>query len=167
MGVPSKDERMMISSDEVRLELAGEDRIAESKLLGYPALKAKYEQVVENIVWGRRDPSGNRPGTGDPTSSKAIKLMSCREIKDWLDVVEAVMRIIGYRKRVLLEIRQQHLPQSTGGRPGWVSHVIEEMGKRIYPADGKKILPQDRYVRRLWQEIVSLTVRVAKLKRVL
>ena len=136
---------------------------ATQKLLGYVDMKHDYERAVLGVVFdGRTDNQGIRAGKSDPTAFKGIRLAEqTGDMLAWINACEALMSTCGQKKRWLIGLRQEHVPESGGGRPGWLEYCQEEMLERY------GVRASQRTLKEWWYDVVTTMVMIGLRKGIL
>ena len=157
--------KMATDCKEIREQIKKDNKTASMWLLHYRERKRDHEERRREIAAGtKREHDENVGGgrasePGRPTEAMALALEAhdnCNNAR-WLLAVEDVMRIIGQKKRLLIELRQEcrFYIGPDGGRPGWIAPVQQ----RFSEVTGW--CPAERTVQDMWYDAIALTVRVA------
>lgn len=103
-------------------------RTAADRLLNFKYMKEEYERIARDVAYtGRAENGGIRAGVSDPTASMAMRLdKRAGDMIKWIGACEAVFEMYGDKKRFFINVRMGHVPESNGGRPGWVVHAQKE-----------------------------------------
>lgn len=152
--------------NDILSELREDNQIVSSWLIYYRERKRNLELMREEILERTQQPGSYRVSSStisDPTYQRGEELerKTAQDMK-WLETVDMVKRMLGTKKLLLLELRQEEAEnpttQNKRGRPGWVIWVqcrwAEEYAKITgNPADVCWIT--DGIIRNMWSDIVS------------
>lgn len=116
-------------------------------------IESGKKSVDENVGGGRSSMPGN------PTQAIVMALAvhdDCNSAR-WIRAVEDVMRIVGPKKRQLIELRQEcrFYIGPDGGRPGWIAPVQQRFGEIT------GWCPAEQTLKTLWADVVNLMILVA------
>lgn len=152
--------------DDLSSELREDNQLVSSWLIYYRERKRNVELEREDILYRTQQPGSDRVSSStisDPTYQRGEELER-KTAQDmlWLDTVEMVYRMVGPKKQLLLQLRQEEAEnpttQSKRGRPGWVIWVQSRWAERYasmtgYPPDVCWL--SDGMVRNMWSDIVA------------
>lgn len=149
--------------DNLAIDIEGYKKKAAGKLLNLQHMKDEHQRIAFDVAYSaNKDNQGIRAGLSDPTASMAIRLdQRAGDLIHWISACEIVYSMCGDKKRFLINTRLEHIPESSGGRPGWVQHAQEEF-QREY---GYR--PNPVTLKKMWYEIVDTLVIVAMAKKIL
>ena len=150
---------------EIREQIRKDNKTASMWLIHYRERKRDHEERRREIAAGtKRDYDENVGGgrasePGRPTEAMALALERCdtSNAAKWLRVVEDVLRIVGPRKRQLIELRQEcrFYISPNGGRSGWIAPVQQRFGEVT------GWIPSEQIIKNYWNDIIATAVRVA------
>ena len=154
-----------VTGIDIQEQIRRENKVAAAWLIHYRERKRIHEERRREIETGakkERDENvggGRASEPGRPTEAMALALDAhdnCNNAK-WLVAVEDVMRIIGPKKRQLIELRQEcrFYIGPDGGRPGWIAPVQQRFGEVT------GWCPAERTLHEMWHDVIGLTVRIA------
>ena len=154
---------------EIREQIRKDNKTASMWLIHYRERKRDHEERRREIAAGtKREHDENVGGgrasePGRPTEDMALAL-EAHDNSDsarWLQTVEAVLKIIGIKKRQLVELRQEcrYYISPDGGRPGWVAPVQQRFGEIT------GWCPSDDKIKEMWYDVVCLAIRIANIKK--
>lgn len=149
--------------EDLEIDIDVYKRKAAGKLLSLRYLKDEYHRIASDVAYAScKDNHGIRAGTSDPTASMAIRLdHRAGDLIHWISACEIVYSMCGDKKRFLINARINHIPESQGGRPGWVRHVQKEFEREF------NWMPSERALKSMWQEVINNLVIIAMAKKIL
>lgn len=157
--------QQLVEAQDIKKVFRAENHIAGDWIIHYQQRKKDHDQRRIEIEAGAKDKDENVGGgrssvIGRPTEALAMALAghdnNCTA--RWLKVVELVMCIVGQKKRLLIELRQEcrYYIGPNGGRPNWITPVQQRY------ADAMGRPPAEYELKKMWNEIIILAVRLAK-----
>lgn len=157
------------TGQEIQQRIRRENKTAALWLIHCRKRKRDHEERRREILAGtKREQDENVGGgrssvPGRPTESMALALVDHDDnnAARWIRAIEDVERIVGPKKRQLLELRQecQYYIGPDGGRPGWIAPVQRRFGEVT------GWIPSEQVLKNYWHEIVATTVRVAAIRK--
>lgn len=154
--------------DEIKNRIKVENRTASGWLMHYRERAREHTDRRREIEVGKRENDENVGGgrsslPGRPTEAMVMALAAHDDSNSarWLRTVESVMRVVGPKKRQLIELRQEcrWYISPDGGRPGWIAPVQQRFGEIT------GWCPADETIKDMWYDIVGLTVRTAHINK--
>ena len=158
--------------DDIAAELKEDNQMISSWLIYYRERKRNVEDIREEILYRTQQPGADRVSSStisDPAYQRAEELQrKTEQDMKWLKTVEDVYSILGAKKRLLLQLRQDEvekpITKKKRGRPGWViwvqMHWEEEYLKSsVLPIDCCWVT--DDTLKDWWAEIINIAARLA------
>jgi hypothetical protein len=145
-----------------------ENRIAANWLIYYRERKREHEEQRVRLLEGTKGKESNVGGRRPNRISRPTEELACKleahehgDTAKWLLVVEEVKKIVGPKKRLLIELRQEckFYISPEGGRPGWIVPVQIRFGEMT------GWCPAERTIQDMWRDVVYMAVRIAFAKK--
>ena len=147
-----------------------DNKIAEEWLLFYSDRRRQYYADMRSILGAGSYPEVSiRCGVSNPTMAKAIQLTRLMQHEAWLETVEAVEESLSESKRAFLAARREAAyacKQDGPGRPPWIDFVQQRYAEEMKKRCAGRYYVDDNTIRKWWQDLIQLTVRVAIKKNV-
>ena len=151
--------------NDILSELREDNQLVSSWLIYYRERKRNVELERDEILYRTQQPGSDRVSSStisDPTYQRAEELYRKTEHDmKWIETVDMVKRMVGPKKLLLLDLRQEEAEhpttQSGRGRPGWVIWIQAKWPERYalltgYPPDVCWL--SDGMIRNMWSDIV-------------